>query len=179
MEETKEYVKLSPRKVPNKDERYMGMAFMASGLSKDPHTQVGSFIISSSGKPLGWGYNGIPSSIDDNAIDWNRPHKYDFIKHAEVNAISHTEREKLVGGTIYVTALPCPKCMLEIADAKLARVVYLDHPKTDKCSSLSNDALISKTHEIAALANVKIEKFNGSLVWLDEKVSYMKNNSII
>ena len=98
------------------------MALWAASFSKDPDTQVGAFIIDSSNRPLGWGYNGPPSSIKDEDINWERPHKYDYVEHAEENAIDFSRLgfQTLDGSTLYVTARPCKKCMLKIVKNKMA-----------------------------------------------------------
>ena len=42
------------------DEYFMGVAQLAGMRSKDPHTQVGSCIVSADHKILSIGYNGLP-----------------------------------------------------------------------------------------------------------------------
>ena len=109
-----------PRKTPLIDDRYMALAWIYAGFSKDPNTQVGAQIIGENNYPLGAGYNGPPRKMDDNKIPWHRPSadnpeeycKYDVTTHAERNAIRHTNRlgsgKSLIGSTLYITALPCP-----------------------------------------------------------------------
>ena len=71
--------KISPRNVPERDSKYMALAWIVAGFSKDPNTQCGAIIIDSKNNPLGWGYNGPPRLIDDNSFSWGRPEKYDKI----------------------------------------------------------------------------------------------------
>lgn len=161
------------REVPSRDEKYMGLAWIHAGFSKDPHTQVGAQIVSSNNIPLGSGYNGPPAVIDDEAIDWARNAdqkyrlltKYDLIMHAEHNAIKHCRGADLTNATIYVTALPCPRCMLEIAEQRIGRVVYFEF-SSDKQSSLSNDELRKKTFKIADMAKIRMDRFSGSVAWI-------------
>lgn len=168
---------MNPREVPNRDEFYLGMAFWASSRSKDPSTQCGAFIISKDNEPLGWGYNGPPKSIIDTNISWSRPEKYDFIIHAEVNAINHA-KGNLLDSTIYVTAKPCKNCMLSIVNSGISRVVYFPYKGSDKNSMLSNSIISEKTEEIAKLANVRLEQFNNNLNWILDRVEFMKTIGI-
>ena len=39
--------KVPPRLTPDRDSKYMGLAWMMAGFSKDPSTQIGSMIINS------------------------------------------------------------------------------------------------------------------------------------
>jgi dCMP deaminase len=172
--------KVSPRTVPIRDEKYMGLAFWAASFSKDPSTQVGAFIVSADGHPLGWGYNGPPKQVDDDEMDWGRPAKYHMIVHAEANAIDHTlDRSKLEGATIYVTAHPCEQCMLKIANAKIEKVVYFPfaQKKVDKGSSLNDDSK-TKAEEVAENCDIELEEFDGDLNWMRDRIKFMKDLGI-
>lgn len=167
----------NPRKVPDRDSFYIGMAHWAASKSKDPNSQCGAFIISKENEPLGWGYNGPPKKIKDDDVVWKRPEKYDFLIHAEVNAIQHA-RGDLNDSTIYVTAKPCKSCMLSIVSAGISRVVYFPYSSNDKNSMLSNLEISEKTDEIARLGNVSLEKFDKDLNWMLERIEWMKNANI-
>lgn len=171
---------IPPRQVPERDFKYMGLAWVHAGFSKDPNTQVGAQIVSSDNEPLGSGYNGPPSLIEDNSFSWDRPqpgdesvNRYDLVKHAEVNAISHSTGFDLKNATLYVTALPCPKCMLDIIDAKIGRVVYYDF-QGDKNSSLQNSAWVNKSLDMAKRAGIRLEKFQGSVTWIADWTENLK-----
>lgn len=167
--------KIPPRKVPDRDSFYMGKAFIEASKSKDPKTQIGSIIISKENKPLASGYNGPPENINDNAINWDRPVKYPYIRHSEANSIDHCHNRTLLKeATIYVTAAPCKACMLDIVAAKIKRVVYF-RPKADAGSLLSSDEEWKATRSIAKLAKVKLEDFNGNLNWLKDKIKWMES----
>lgn len=168
--------KLSPRVTPTRDEYYMGRAFMLAAKSKDPSTQIGAFIVSKNNFPLGSGYNGPPKQMNDEEMDWSRPNKYPFIKHAEDNAIDHTEnRSDLIGATIYVTARPCGPCMLDIAASGITRVVYYDYKSADKNSLTCNEKEHDITEDIARKNNVTLDCFSGSLNWVKDRVAWMES----
>lgn len=163
-----------PREVPDRDEFYLGLAFYMAGKSKDPSTQCGAVIVAPNNFPLGWGYNGPPKKMDDQEIDWSRPNKYKYIKHAEVNAIDHSCGDT-TGSTIYVTGRPCPGCMLEIVSAEISTVIFYPFkPKDGKSSMLGNDEIWAETQDIARRGHVELLEFSGDLNWVEERYLFMK-----
>lgn len=164
--------KVPPRQVPHRDDYYMGLAFWVASKSKDPRTQIGAILISSNNEPLSSGYNGPPRNIPDTNINWDRPHKYPFIRHAEVNAISYA-RGPLLGATLYVTAAPCSACMLDIAAEGIKRVIYFK-PRTEPGSMLADDSEWQKTQEIAQLSFVQLDQFTGNLNWMRDRIKWME-----
>jgi dCMP deaminase len=166
-----------PRSVPGRDDKYMGLAFWHASFSKDPSTQVGCVIIGADNTPLGSGYNGPPREIQDNQINWDRPHKYDFIKHAEFNAMRHSHGD-LRDATLYVTAKPCKGCMLDIVDRGIKRVIYFPYKGTDSASSLHDKTIEDKGDEIARLGRVQLIPFSGNLNWMRDRIEVMKEQGI-
>lgn len=167
---------VKPRIVPRRDEKYMGLAFFISSFSKDPNTQVGAIIVGDDNRPLGTGYNGPPSLMDDCRLNWGRKPtegssltKYDTMTHAEVNAIDHSCGD-LEGSTIYVTAMPCPHCMLDIIRKKISTVVYFPFISKDRFSSINSVNHI-KSQELADNARINLRKFDGNLNWIRDQVS--------
>lgn len=166
--------KVPPRSVPERDAKYMGLAWVMAGFSKDPNTQVGALIIDPKNNfPLGWGYNGPPADIDDLAFSWSRPEKYDFIVHAEENAINHS-LDSLEGAHLYVTHMPCKKCMLKIVSMKIAKVFYMNCVG-DPNSSIAMRSDTEKTIEIAKLGGVTLEEFEDNLGWLPDWIISLRN----
>lgn len=173
--------KMALRQVPCRDDFYMSMAFWVSAKSKDPSTQIGAVIISKTGRPLGYGYNGPSEQFDDDKLDWSRPNKYDYVQHAEENAIDYSDGAKLKGSTIYVTHQPCKKCILKLIKNNVARVVYFDTP-TDPGSMFQVDKEMNfkKVAEIISKSKkpLKIEKFKGDLSWMEDRMKFMKSMGI-
>lgn len=177
-------MKAEPRQTPDRDSKYMGLAWIHASFSKDPNTQVGAQIVGPNNIPMGSGYNGPPRAMADKNVIWDRPSKnnpealskYDLIVHAEINAIDHSVYD-LVDSTLYVTALPCPKCMLEIVRKQISRVVYYDYQSKSN-SSLRNEAWREKTFEIAKRGNIRMEKFVGNLSWIQDWVLNLENLGI-
>lgn len=177
--------KAQPRQTPDRDSKYMGLAWFHAGFSKDPNTQVGAQIVGSNNMPLGSGYNGPPRKMHDISVVWDRPSKedpdaiskYDLIVHAEINAIDHSCFNDLTDAVLYVTALPCPACMLEIVRKEISRVVYFDF-QSSKNSSLRNNKWKEKTLEIANYGGVCMDKFEGSINWMLDWTAYLKKLGI-
>lgn len=94
----------------NWDERFLKLAEHVSEWSKDPSTKVGAVLVTGDHLVVGLGYNGFPRGVDDSAERLNnRELKYQFVVHAEQNAILMA-KEKAKGATLYVTpsfAIPC------------------------------------------------------------------------
>ena len=105
------------------DLRFLDMAQLISGWSKDPSTQVGAVIVDSNNRVVSVGYNGFPQGIsDDNRLD-NRETKYKMIIHAECNALLFAQRP-LEGCTIYTYPfMPCPTCASMIIQSGISGVV--------------------------------------------------------
>jgi dCMP deaminase len=166
--------KVMPREVPDRDSKYMGLAWIHAGFSKDPSTQVGAQVVGEYNNPLGSGYNGPPRLVDDTSFSWDRPpkddpeafSKYDIIVHAEINAMDHSCGD-LTNATLYVTAFPCPDCMLEIVRRELRRVVYYDF-RSGKKSSLQDTKGREKSLKIANMANIRVEEFTGNVNWVPD-----------
>lgn len=164
------------RVTPNRDDRYMGLAFIVASFSKDPSTQCGAIIISSDNEPLGWGYNGPPASIPDDQVNWDRPYKYPYIVHSEINAINYS-RSSVKGCTLYVNAPPCKACMLSIVRSKIQKVIYYRN-LSDSKSMLSNLEDWKTTQDIANKGNVELIQFSGKLDWLKDRINQLEELNI-
>ena len=93
--------------------------------SKDPHTKVGA-VIADGTRQLSEGYNGFPSGMNNLGFMWERPEKYNWVVHAEENAVAWAARRGIAveGGTLYCSLHPCAKCARLIAAAGIVEVVY-------------------------------------------------------
>lgn len=112
----------------NWDERFMGMARMVAGWSKDPSMQVGC-VITNDKKVAGLGFNGLPRGADDSKVT-DKEYKLRYTIHAEENAILNSDRSVLYT-TAYIWPLPpCPNCASKLVQAGVNRIVILK--PTDK-----------------------------------------------
>jgi dCMP deaminase len=104
------------------DKRFLELAALVGGWSKDPSTKVGAVIVRPDRTIASLGYNGFPRGVDDTYKD--REHKLLRTVHAEMNAIL-SAREPVNGYTLYVTPLcPCSNCAAAIIQSGIKRIVY-------------------------------------------------------
>jgi deoxycytidylate deaminase len=97
----------------------MGLAFAVAQRSEDPSIKHGCVLVSKKHNIiLGTGYNGlIPGLTPDDVDIITRPRKYDWMRHAEENALKNTSQPiQFVEGGVkaYVTGKPCstkPGCL--------------------------------------------------------------------
>lgn len=113
------------------DESYLILSEMVAMLrSKDPSTQVGSFIADAEHKPISFGYNGSPAGWPDDEFPWGKTSddemetKYPFVVHSERNCILNSPKPIPKGCTLYVSLFPCNNCAQEIAQSGIKRLVY-------------------------------------------------------
>ncbi|MEE1061755.1 MAG: dCMP deaminase family protein [Ruminococcus sp.] len=110
------------------DEYFMGVAILAAKRSKDPNTQVGACIVDQNNIILSTGYNGFPFGCSDDDYSWERTGcdtKYQYVVHAELNAILNARGKNLKGARLYVDLFPCNECAKAIIQSGVSEVVYL------------------------------------------------------
>ena len=112
------------------DDYFMGVSLLAAQRSKDPNTQVGACIVDDQNRILSTGYNGFPQGCSDDDFPWNRDDskgetKYQFVVHAELNAILNASGKNLNGSTVYVALFPCNECAKAIIQSGITEVIYL------------------------------------------------------
>ncbi len=129
------------------DEYFMGVALLAAQRSKDPSTQVGACIVSNTNKILSTGYNGFPKGCSDDEFPWNRDEskgetKYQFVVHAELNAILNAEGSNVSGARVYVALFPCHECAKAIIQAGIKEVIYLSDKYADTPSTKASKRML-------------------------------------
>lgn len=139
--------------------RFVDLALLVGGWSKDPSTQVGAVLIGPELEVLSVGYNGFPRGIEDTYERLHdRPLKYRLIVHAEQNAILNAARRNIPirGSTLYVIAssggklwggAPCERCAVEVVQAGIAQVVTpmtMDMPESWVESCKHGEAILKE-----------------------------------
>ena len=105
------------------DYRFLDMAQLVSGWSKDPSTRVGAVIVDPDRRVVSLGYNGFPVGVSDDFRLDNREIKYKMVVHAESNALLFASTD-LSECTMYTYPfMPCPRCAGMIIQAGICRVV--------------------------------------------------------
>jgi len=142
--------------------RFLHMAGLVASWSKDPSTRVGAVIV----RPGSWtvvttGYNGFPRGVEEmESVDeglviatqyndrWKRPQKYQWVEHAERNAIYQAAREgqAIDGCVLYLNWNPCPctGCARAIIQAGIVEVVGDDRPFEGKGEQWEADLAIAR-----------------------------------
>lgn len=113
------------------DEYYLGIAAAVAKRSADPITQVGAVCVRDSAI-LATGYNGFVAGLDDRMDRWERPAKYNYVIHAEMNALLNAAKsgQGVKGATMFCTLIPCLACFQAMAQAGIVRVLYAHGPET-------------------------------------------------
>ncbi len=110
------------------DQHWLEVAQVVSKLSKDKHTKVGCVIVSKDNRHCSIGYNGFAAGIDETDEKWERPTKYEYVIHSETNSLLNCPFDT-VGCSCYITLQPCHRCISNLANAGIEKVVYLkDYP---------------------------------------------------
>lgn len=114
------------------DIRFLEMAELVAGWSKDPSTKCGAVIVRPDRSVASVGFNGFPRGCsDDPELYANRELKYSRVVHAEQNAILACA-EKPVGFTLYSHppgyGPSCDRCSAHIIQAGIKRVVHRHVP---------------------------------------------------
>ena len=146
------------------DEYFMGVALLAAERSKDPSTQVGACIVDESKRILSTGYNGFPQGCSDDEFPWNRDEalgetKYQYVVHAELNAILNASGKSLAGSTLYVGLFPCNECAKAIIQSGIKEVMFL----SDKYKDSLNNRESRRMFDAAGVKYTKVKLNRDSL----------------
>ena len=118
----------------NWTEYFLNLAEQIKLKSKDQSTQIGAVIVGIDNEVLSTGYNSFPRGLDDNRPErQERPQKYFWMVHAEINAIVNAARIgiPIKNSIIYLTCgLPCADCAKAIINAGIKKIVC-KNDKTD------------------------------------------------
>lgn len=113
--------------------RLLKMAKDVASWSKDDSTKVGAVITTQDGRPISWGFNGMPMGIDDSIPERQiRPIKYKWMCHAERNAIDLSSKNDLNGCVMFVTFSPCSACAQSIIQNQIGTVVIDENFTAEK-----------------------------------------------
>ncbi len=146
--------------VPTWDEYFMSMCYLASTRSKDPDTRVGAVIVGANKQIISIGYNSYPRNCRDEELPKTRPEKYQYIEHAERNAIYNAclNGVSCAGGMMYVPFIPCCDCARAVIQCGILEVIY-DTDYTSKCDESS------ATRTLFEHAKIRLRKFEGTLLF--------------
>ena len=138
------------------DKRFIALAEHVAQWSKDPSTKVGAIIVDKN-RIVSEGYNGFPTRLPDKE-EWlnDRQIKYQYIIHAEINAILYAKTD-LVGCTIYTWPLiPCIRCVPIIIQSGIHTVVSIKDTPTRPDGSAYTTTVLDESIKILDAAGLEV-----------------------
>jgi len=126
------------KNLPKKwDKRFMNLAHEIANWSEDKATQVGCLIVNKDQQILTTGFNGFPRGIRNTDDRMIRPVKYQWVEHAERNAIFQAASLgiSIKGSTLYSTLFPCTDCARAIIQSGIKEVITYYYKDTNRYSS--------------------------------------------
>lgn len=108
---------------PSWDYFFLELAYQYAKRSPDPDTQHGCVLVDEQHRPVSLGYNGPVQGLNDDIVPLSRPEKYNWMIHAEDNAVIFAQRS-LKGCTAYVTGHPCAACLRRFLQCGIRRIVF-------------------------------------------------------
>jgi dCMP deaminase len=154
----------------NWDLYYLNLCFEVARKSKDPSRKVGAILVKNN-QIISTGFNGFPIGVNDCNIKFNeryqRPMKYDFTTHAEVNTIAFAARAGVSSNesTLYCNLFPCTSCAKTLIQAGVKRIVTLENKGED------NGYNFDTSHVILGEAKVDVKLYTSEQLY-----DYRANN---
>lgn len=126
----------------NWDEYFLEIAEAVALKSKDPSSKMGCVIVDQNKRVVSLGYNGMVQGSDESKMTLKeRPMKYHFAIHSEMNAIIFAHQD-LTGCTLYNRVATCDNCLKYCLQAGIKRFVYRElrvhSHSTDPAKSMTN-----------------------------------------
>ena len=119
----------------NWTEYFLNIAESVKLKSKDRRTQIGAVIVGKDNEIVTTGYNSFPRGINDDVEErQQRPEKYFWMVHSELNAIYNAARigVSLRDTTMYLTCgIPCSDCARGIISSGI-KTIYCKTEDTTK-----------------------------------------------
>jgi dCMP deaminase len=136
--------------------RGMNAALEATKGSDDPDTQTGCAIFDVGAyNPITWDSNRLPRGIEKTVARTTRPEKYNWIEHAERNAIYGRSSHELVDSILFLNWFPCADCARAIVSVGIQELVYVI--KEDRLADPRYGFEASK--KILEAGNVKLTRY--------------------
>ncbi len=148
------------KRLPDWDEYFINITEEVARKSKDPSSQLGCVIVDSKHRPVSFGYNGLIQGADESKMTLSeRPMKYYFVIHSEMNALLFAGRD-VSGCTVYNTVATCENCLKYCLQAGIRRFVYKElrvgsHRAGEKRSMTSIDTDEAVIRLLAAVPGVE------------------------
>ena len=159
----------------------MGIAKEVAKKSKDPSTKVGCVIVDERHRPVSFGYNGMIQGADETKMTLTeRPMKYYFVLHAEMNALIFAGRS-VEGCSLYCPCATCENCLTYCLQAGIKRFVYeqlrvSSFGKTKKSmTNLETDEAIIRL--LSACPKVETLNLSNGKSYIEDILSFYEDGS--
>ena len=120
---------LKPDSAQKWDTRWTSLLPLIADWSEDPSSKYSALIIDPITQNIrSIGFNGLPRGIAFRAERHERPDKYNYFVHAEVNAIINAGGPGgggILGTTMYLLKPPCAQCAGAIIQSGIVRIKYV------------------------------------------------------
>jgi len=146
---------------PTWTDYFLGLAKVVSQRSHDIHTQHGCIITDSNNRILGVGYNGFPRGLIDENLPTSRPEKYNWMIHAEKNALANCV-VRPDNGIAYVTGQCCNDCIIALWQEGVTKIVMND----DHGTHLFKEEEQKRFDLFVKMSGIQIFKTKADLSWL-------------
>jgi len=158
-------MKVSTMSTMNWDKYFLNIAEQVKEKSKDRRTKIGSVIVGKDNEIVSTGYNSFPRGIDDDVEErQQRPEKYFWMVHSELNAILNAARIGVStnGCKIYLTCgVPCSNCGRAIINAGITKVYCKTEDTTRNREKWDEES--SKTRQMFEESGVEVIFYEGDL----------------
>ena len=149
----------------NWNKYFLSIAEAVKEKSKDRNTHIGAVIVGKDHEIVSTGYNSFPRGINDDLEDrQQRPEKYFWMVHGELNAILNAARigVSTKGCKMYLTCgVPCSNCGRAIINAGIKEVYCKIDDTTRNREKWDEEA--ARTRKMFEEAGVQIFFYEGDL----------------
>lgn len=164
------------------DEYFMKIAETVAEKSKDPSSKMGCVIVDENKRVVSVGYNGLIQGADEEKMTLSeRPMKYYFAIHSEMNALLYARRD-VTGATIYNRVATCENCLKYCLQAGIKRFVYRElrvHSySTDPKKSMTNvDTDEAIIRMLVSMSDVKTLNLSNGKTYIEDILSSYPQDS--
>jgi len=139
---------------PDWDTYGMLLAHTAATRSPDPFVAVGAAVLRKDRSVASTGYNGAPAGVE---IDWtDRDARRPFVIHAEENCLKYATPGDAY--YLYVTLLPCSKCLELVAQHGVKEIIYGDVYLRDNSSLIKASDLGIVIRQLVVNMDVRVHQ---------------------
>lgn len=148
------------------EEYFAGLLMWVSVRSHDVHTQCSCIITNKENQILGTGYNGFIRGADDRSLPLERPAKYKWMMHGELNALANCVM-KPVEGVAWICGPPCLQCAQMMHQFGITKFVIfnINSPKMCETNEYNDDMQTFYNN-----SHVEVVYYNLSKEWVDNAV---------